>query len=68
MGKTLSFSTVYEKNSKDRKVAIGVRTTDGTFYPGVKHPLDAKKKIKQKIVITEPYKPKKFNIRKSRRK
>jgi hypothetical protein len=43
MGKTQSFSTVYEKNAKDEKVAIGVRTTDGKFFGGVRHPLDAKK-------------------------
>ena len=69
MGTTPSFNLVYGKNEKGKKVAIGVRTVDGKYYPGVRHPLDGKqakepKREKKPTIESTPPKRKGFGLRK----
>lgn len=48
MGKTPSFSTVYGKNEKGQRVAIGIKLEGGIFLKGVRHPAEVRKATKPK--------------------
>ena len=48
MGKTPSFSTVYGKNDKGQRVALGIKLEGGIFLKGVRHPAEVRKVTKPK--------------------